>query len=368
MNTLSITLVILAFLFGVGISSAIWSARLSSKNESEIGDLTGSGLIVPVRKKKRRLPLTWQADWWQGFSTEMFGAIVTTIFLGVVVSLVQQNENVETQKEDLTFQMGSPDNAFAIEAVRIIDYKGWLRDGSLVGARLRDANLSGARLFNANLSEAFLSGADLMEADLRGADLSGASLSEANLTDADLLGADLRGADLAEANLSGANLSEANLSRLIQVDLLSQAPPIPANLRGANLSGANLSRTDLSGALLYGINLSGVDLSGTNLNEAVLRGANLSGTNLNRTVLSGADLQEANLRGANLNRTDLSGADLSGADLQEADLSGADLRFALLIAIIFNKDTILPDNSKWTPETDLTCFTDPNHPDFWQPE
>jgi len=29
---------------------------------------------------------------------------------------------------------------------------------------------------------------------------------------------------------------------------------------------------------------------------------------------------------------------------------------------------ILPDGSKWTPDTDMTRYTDPNHPDFWQPD
>ena len=32
----------------------------------------------------------------------------------------------------------------------------------------------------------------------------------------------------------------------------------------------------------------------------------------------------------------------------------------------FNEKTKLPDGKKWTPDTDMARFTDPEHPDFWR--
>ena len=55
-------------------------------------------------------------------------------------------------------------------------------------------------------------------------------------------------------------------------------------------------------------------------------------------------------------RADLASADLFGADLMYANLTGAD----------FAEDTRLPDGTHWTPDTDITRFTDPDHPRFWR--
>jgi uncharacterized protein YjbI with pentapeptide repeats len=115
------------------------------------------------------------------------------------------------EKQALILQMGSPDNAFAVEAARIIRAKGWLHDGTLENANLWSAGLHGARLREAVLCGAYMCGADLTGAHLAGGNLSRADLrladmSGATLTDIDLSGADLRGARLSKANLRGAIL------------------------------------------------------------------------------------------------------------------------------------------------------------------
>ena len=46
---------------------------------------------------------------------------------------------------------------------------------------------------------------------------------------------------------------------------------------------------------------------------------------------------------------------LQGADLLGANLQGARFDY-----------TTLPDGTKWIPDTDMTRFTDPDHPDFWR--
>ncbi|MBL8156353.1 MAG: pentapeptide repeat-containing protein [Anaerolineae bacterium] len=136
----------------------------------------------------------------------------------------------------------------------------------------------------------------------------------------------------------------------------------------------------LKGAKLIEIDLSGADLHFADLSEAVLQGANLSGADLSAAELSGvefglADLTEANLNDATLvdadfSRADLRGAvlelaDLSEAGLREADLRGANLTNSILSGAVgldeadFDANTILPDGSRWSRDTDLMRFTEP---------
>ena len=114
-------------------------------------------------------------------------------------------------------------------------------------------------------------------------------------------------------------------------------------------------------------------LQGANLNRADLQGADLSFANLKGANLLGANLEGANLGNTNLRNVNLKGANLKGANLWGANLKGIDFEYAR-----FDEKTILPDtkydwasktlDKYWTPETDMTRYTDPNHPDFWQPD
>jgi uncharacterized protein YjbI with pentapeptide repeats len=147
----------------------------------------------------------------------------------------------------------------------------------------------------------------------------------------------LQGANLHEAELPEANLSEADLQR-------------------AHLEGANLNEADLQGA----------HLEGAFLREAKLREASLFRASLQRAHLEGANLSEADLRDADLRDADLRGAKLIWANLRGANLGEAELEGAYLGEAKCNDNTILPDGTKWTPDTDMARFTDSDHPDFWQ--
>jgi uncharacterized protein YjbI with pentapeptide repeats len=150
-------------------------------------------------------------------------------------------------------------------------------------------------------------------------------------------------------------------------------------LRGANLSYANLEGVDffhanLQGADLSVANLSEANLIGTNLERANLYEANLQNAQIMVASLQDADLVKANLEGAdleaaNLARAQLVVAKLQGANLFYANLKGANLRLAKLDGALillkqpgrslytrFDTNTILPDGSHWTPDTDLTQF------------
>jgi uncharacterized protein YjbI with pentapeptide repeats len=187
-------------------------------------------------------------EYWINVISTLLGAILTALVLERVISFRTARE----RKRELILQMGSHINSIAGEAVRLLDQKGSLQDGSLTKAYLWKANLQNT--------------------------------------------------DLSHSNLRSANLTQANLQH--------------ARLMEANLQGATLFAADLQGAILMACNLQGASLLG------------------------------AKLKGANLYTH-------SGNKLWEAK---------------FSTETLLPNNTFWTSETDMTRFTAPNHPNFWEPD
>lgn len=152
----------------------------------------------------------------------------------------------------------------------------------------------------------------------------------------------LIGADLSFANLEGALLNNANLSgaNLFLVNLKTVSL-IEANLERINLNNANLERANLWQASLKMATLSGANLVGVTLGDVDLGGAYLSDSNLTKAYLGGANLTGANLNNAKLDNI-----------IWESELNGK-LHTA-----------IMPDGSIWTPKTDMTRFTDSEHPEF----
>jgi uncharacterized protein YjbI with pentapeptide repeats len=166
-------------------------------------------------------------------------------------------------------------------------------------------------------------------------------LEDGSLRDSFLPSAVLFGADLESANLQGAIMDDANLqgADLLFADLHG------SRLRRAKLEGAKLEESDLRVADLCQANLKDVDMQNANLEKAVLGFTDLQGANLQGCCFRGASFIQANLRGA--------------------DLEFSDLRGAFLHDTFFDQSTTLPDGSHWTPNTDLSRFTDPNHSQFW---
>lgn len=131
-------------------------------------------------------------------------------------------------------------------------------------------------------------------------------------------------------------------------------------------------------------------LSRASLENAYLYEANLKNTILYKCNLSHADLSKANMIDTFLHRATLDHTSLFNTDFRHAALGNVSLRHAKYIETAhFDEHTILPDalpikdeNGKtiqnevghyvydkyWTPDVDMTRYTDPNHPDFWQPE
>ena len=195
-------------------------------------------------------------SYWQNIYVTVVGAIGTVL----IIDQRAEQRAIRQRKEELILQMGSPDNGFAIEAVRLLRQKGWLTDGSL----------RRARLWGANLKQADLSGANMQEVQLAGANLQGAILAKANL----------EGSQLSGVNLQGAILVEANMRRSTM-------------LWKANLQGSTLWRVDLRDSQLPGVQMQGAQLEQANLQGAVLRGSYLQGANFGEANLMNAVLTRA---------------------------------------------------------------------------
>ncbi len=205
------------------------------------------------------------------------------------------------------------------------------RTGKLFG---ENSVLRGKNLMGANWGRVVL-----FEANLRGVDLSYAVLDDVKLRGADLSEGHYQWASLKSANLAMTNLQKADLTRVKAM----KSSFYMARAQRSVLQRGNFDKADFQEADLHG-----VDLSAARLTQVNMRDTNLAEANLRGAVLTGARMIRTNLRGANL----------------------AYARF--------DESTILPDaefdldswsfDKYWTPQTDMTRYTNPDHPDFWQPE
>lgn len=249
----------------------------------------------------------WLSGWLQNFSTEMSGAIATFLLFELILGGRQRRTEAEraqaADKERLIRALGSKLMEDSIRAADDLRAKGWLKDGTL-----REVELTYAVLNDVYFGDVDFRNANLRDSSLVGAHLRGALLEFCQLERCDLTGAKLRGAKLHRANLLGAVLIDAEC---YYTNFSS------AKLTNADATHANFKNADFFGARLKGANLQGADLTGANL--------------------CGAGLRMANLLGANL-----------------ADVS-------------MDTDTILPDGNRWAQGYDLSRFTDPAHPKFFQP-
>jgi hypothetical protein len=257
----NVTGILLIILLIISIAFGWISHRLihnkKEQNKLPVRPPMRRGLRARIRHPQPKIiqqSSPWWSDFLQNISTEFFGAVVTTLLLGLGVLIFDQYQEIQNQKDNLILQMNSPDRVLAIEAVRILASEGWLFDGTLNNKNFADVNLEGTRF-------------------------------------------------LAQANLKGANLNNANLRA--------------SNLRGANLEDTSLVEANLEGSRLIEVNL-----------------------------------RRANLTASNLTRVDLTDADLSGADLTVANLQDV-----ILDNVIWDNSSILPDGTTWTPDRDLSKFT-----------
>jgi uncharacterized protein YjbI with pentapeptide repeats len=273
--------------------------------------LVGTGVLSEILSKRPDIA-DWARGFLQNFSTEMLGAFVTFLLLQLIVASRQE-------REQLSHDMASAIEPISKHAIEVARRNNWLYDGSL----------RGGKLIGANWPEINLETVDLQDAILIKANLQKAHLYRTNLKQANLMFVNLEEGILHVVNLDGAKLHQANLQK------------------------ARLETSSLKGAILYGANLQGAMLSTVNLQRGKLQNANL-----NKAIIVGADLRKANLACADLRGADLRLARLEGAIIIEHD---EELR------TLFDEDTLLPNETHWTPDTDMACFTNPKHPNYYKP-
>ena len=121
------------------------------------------------------------------------------------------------------------------------------------------------------------------------------------------------------------------------------------NLEGVSFQNIHATKLNLSRSNVSHLKFHDAEMEYAILVYATLRNADFNGANLRFARFDNADLRHADLVYANLEKVNLTGANLKGAKFANTDLRGA----------------ILPDESRWTPETDMGRFTDLGHDDFW---
>lgn len=246
-----------------------------------------------------------------GYVTNVATEALSVLATIVVIDQLNRRREREERKLALFRQAKSRSNDAAVEALDQIQYEGWWDE-------LLEHYTGSNENSRVNLSQVRWGG--------------GLDLQRVNLEKVIFGGANLQGVNFDRANLQGAELTDTNLD------------------------GANLNSVNLQMATLVKAELKNVDLGGANLQETDLSHANLQNSHVIYADLSHAQLEGAQLQNAKLWRANLSGVNLQGANLLGAILDGGNLT-----------NVTLPDGKKWTPDTDMTRFTNPDHPDFWQP-
>lgn len=270
----------------------------------------------------------------QSFWTDTLSIAITVL----VIDRLNRLRDREAYKQELFRQAKSRSNDFAVDALRQIQDNGWWGD-------LIEHYPSTSLIHFADLSEVQWAKVQLIEFDLQLLDLAAANLREANLVATNLQRANLRGANLQGAWLDSANLQHTRL--------------LMSNLQHSRLSHANLQQTELENA-----NLQQANLREANLQEAYLREANLQGVDLYKANLQETNLGLANLRDASLLQVNLLGAKIDYAQFDEKTL----LPDAQKTGWDDEGNNLYTPKSYWTPKTDMRRYTDPEHPDFWEPD
>jgi hypothetical protein len=186
---------------------------------------------------------------WFPYSLLIFGLLLVLFEYSIphVLKTIAAQKTGRMEKSDLIRLMGSPNNAFAVEAARTIKARGWAYDGSLQNAFLRKANLKNADLRHFDLTGANFEGANLENADLRGTILINAKLIGANLR-----GANFSAYHFADETVIGSYLTEKIAPEMF-INALKETPAherMEAFITGADLSGADLTNAKITKRLL----------------------------------------------------------------------------------------------------------------------
>lgn len=234
----------------------------------------------------------------------ILGGVFMVLLIDRLYLRRHSSSEIETLRVRLLQQVAGQSNQLAVRAIADMRMHGWLMG--------EHGMLAGVNLANADLHDIDLSGANLSEARLGAADLTGTNLAHADLTRAEMFSVRMQGAVLKHTQMNDANLFSSKLKRCV----------------------------------FHAASAQNVDFSYTTLEAADFEGANLHG----------ARMLSAMLRNVNFRAAQLGSVNFTNADLMNANFEGAH----------FDENTLLPDASTWTPQTDLRRFTDSTHAEFWR--
>jgi uncharacterized protein YjbI with pentapeptide repeats len=240
--------------------------------------------------------------------TELLGIIMTIL----VLDRLNERRVREELKRRLIGEARGQSNEAAKVAIDRMREEGWLIKSGGNTCLLAGAQLQNAKLMDANFEDAHMENTYLYQAKLQGANFTGTFLKLADLSETDLRGANLRRTTMQEAFLRKTNLQETVISEV-------------------SFQQADLAEADMCRATLVNINFTRV----------ILWEAKLENAKFINTILEGADLEKANLCGTNAHEENNFKCD---------------------------ENTILPDGNKWTSATEMKRYTNPEHPDFWEPD
>lgn len=180
----------------------------------------------------------------------------------------------------------------------------------------------------------------------------------------------LRGQNLKYLDLSAIRIgSSIGTGKLINPNSVI---PMVVVFDSSDLKGASFSGSFIGYSSFIDTNLILANFSRTKGEFCDFEGANMQRTNHSEVRWGAVSFRNAQLVSGRFQHAQFENCDLRGANLRNGNFT--DARFTVCK---FDESTILPDSELfegelvikyWTPETDMTRYTNPEHPDFWQPD
>lgn|GEM_PF-2604064 len=145
------------------------------------------------------------------------------------------------------------------------------------------------------------------------------------------------------------------------------------NMNSFKLNNAKFNNTVFIQTQLSQTSFKNVVMRICQLDEAIAVEADFSDAYIIQCSLVGINWSRANIKNGSITESNLTNAILNQANLSGVNLQNTGLRHASLIGTTFTEGTQLPDSTEenpifWTHDTDMTKYTDPNHPNFWEPD
>ncbi len=262
---------------------------------------------------------------------EAVGIVFTVLFIDTLYHRRESQQRKFNLQQRLIREAGSQINDLAVKAIEEIRYHKWHKGKNNImrGQEFWHANLNQAKLAGFNLSYVILSGANLCETKLHEVSFENSKLDYAQLKEAKGFKINFQHADISGSNMTNAVLEHSNFSDCRLVFCVAEK---------AKFGASNFIR------------------------------ANARHINMLNGDFQEVDLTQANLSDSNLQNVNFCRAKLFRTNLENADLSGAIFKHPIHGEATFNTETILPDGKAWTSDTDMPRYTNPDHPDFWQPD